>query len=53
MNEWVSNMIIPIRRIGTILCLLSIGGCSQDEAAESEIIDNAGAIERLDPRLDA
>ena len=52
-NEWVSNMIIPIRRIGTILCLLSIGGCSQDEAAESEIIDNAGAIERLDPRLDA
>ena len=46
-------MIITIRKISTILCLLSIVGCSQDEAAESEIIDNAGNIERLDPRLDA
>ena len=46
-------MIITIRKISTILCLLSIVGCSQDEAAESEIIDNAGTIERLDPRLDA
>ena len=53
MSEWVFNMIITIRRIGTILCLLSIVGCSQDEAAESEIVDNAGTIERLDPRLDA
>ena len=53
MNEWVSNMIITIRRIGTILCLLNIVGCSQDEAAESEIVDNAGTIERIDPRLDA
>ena len=46
-------MIITIRKISTILCLLSIVGCSQGEAAESEIIDNAGTIERLDPRLDA
>ena len=46
-------MIITIRKISTILCLLSIVGCSQDEAAVSEIIDNAGNIERLDPRLDA
>ena len=46
-------MIITIRKISTILCLISIVGCSQDEAAESEIIDNAGTIERLDPRLDA
>ncbi len=46
-------MIITIRKISTILCLLSIVGCSQDEAAESEIIDNAGTIERLDLRLDA
>ena len=46
-------MIITIRKISTILCLLSIVGCSQDEAAESEIINNAGTIERLDPRLDA
>ena len=46
-------MIITIRKISTILCLLSIVGCSQDEAAESEIIDNAGTIERLDSRLDA
>jgi len=46
-------MIITIRKISTILCLLSIVGCSQDEAAESEIIDHAGTIERLDPRLDA
>ena len=46
-------MIITIRKISTILCLLSIVGCSEDEAAESEIIDNAGTIERLDPRLDA
>ena len=53
MSEWVFNMIITTRRIGTILCLLSIGGCSQDEAAESEINDNTGNIERLDPRLDA
>ena len=46
-------MIITIRKISTILCLLSIVGCSQDEAAESEISDNAGTIERLDPKLDA
>ncbi len=46
-------MIITIRRIGTILCLLSIVSCSQDEAAESEIVDNAGTIERIDSRLDA
>ena len=46
-------MRIIIKKFTIIICALSIVGCSSDEAAESEIIDNAGTIERVDPRLDA
>ena len=46
-------MRIIIKKFTILVCALSIVGCSSDEAAESEIIDNAGTIERVDPRLDA
>ena len=46
-------MRIIIKKFTILVCALTIVGCSSDEAAESEIIDNAGTIERVDPRLDA
>ena len=42
-----------MKKFTILLCTLFLVSCSNDEAAESEIVDNAGTIERLDPRLDA
>ena len=42
-----------MKKFTILLCTLFLVSCSSDEAAESEIVDNAGTIERLDPRLDA
>ena len=42
-----------MKKFTILLGTLFLVSCSNDEAAESEIVDNAGTIERLDPRLDA
>ncbi len=42
-----------MKKFAILLCTLFLVSCSNYEAAESEIVDNAGTIERLDPRLDA
>ena len=42
-----------MKKFTILLCTLFLVSCSNYEAAESEIVDNAGTIERLDPRLDA
>ena len=52
-NNLESNMETKMKKFTILLCTLSLVSCSNDEAAESEIVDNAGTIERLDPRLDA
>jgi len=52
-NNLESNMETKMKKFTILLCTLFLVSCSSDEAAESEIVDNAGTIERLDPRLDA
>jgi len=37
-------MRIIIEKFTILVCALSFVGCSSDEAAESEIIDNAGVL---------
>ena len=52
-NNLESDMETKMKKFTILLCTLFLVSCSNDEAAESEIVDNAGTIERLDPRLDA
>ena len=40
-----------MKKFTILLCTLFLVSCSNDEAAESEIVDNAGTIERLDPSI--